>query len=153
MASSSHSSKTGGDSVDVRYAYRLCNCGRKADLKIVDSKKPSKGQLYWVCEKRPHGCEFWAWCKPIWIKCLGREQTVEESPRVVAPRFVEERPMSVASGFVEERVVHSGFDEDQVMLRLMKVEANIDGMMLMMKWSFWVTVFALFCTILVLMVK
>ncbi|KAG5557756.1 hypothetical protein RHGRI_007870 [Rhododendron griersonianum] len=84
---------------------------------------------------------------------MGREQTVEESPRVVAPRFVEERPTSVASGFVEERVVHSGFDEDQVMLRLMKVEANIDGMMLMMKWSFWVTVFALFCTILVLMVK
>ncbi|KAI8523399.1 hypothetical protein RHMOL_Rhmol13G0070500 [Rhododendron molle] len=93
MASSSHSSKTGGESVDVRYAYRSCNCGRKADLRIVDSEKASKGQLYWVCEKRPHGCEFWAWCKPISFKCLGREQTVEESPRVVAPRFVEKRPM------------------------------------------------------------
>ncbi|KAI8526602.1 hypothetical protein RHMOL_Rhmol02G0040200 [Rhododendron molle] len=133
MASSSHSSKTGGESVDVRYAYRSCNCGRKADLRIVDSEKASKGQLYWVCEKRPHGCEFWAWCKPISFKCLGREQTVEESPRVVAPRFV--------------------FDEDQVMLRLMKLEGNMDGMMVMTKWSFWVTVFALFCTILVLMVK
>ncbi|KAI8567694.1 hypothetical protein RHMOL_Rhmol02G0141600 [Rhododendron molle] len=50
-------------------------------------------------------------------------------------RFVEERHMSVASGFVEEspRVVHFGFDVDQVMLRLMKLESNMDGMMLMMK--------------------
>ena len=32
-------------------------------MKIVDSDKPTKGKLYFVCETRD--CSFWSWCHPV----------------------------------------------------------------------------------------
>ena len=36
---------------------------KKVALRIVESEKPSKGKLYFNCEKG--GCRFFAWCYPI----------------------------------------------------------------------------------------
>ncbi|KAL3498861.1 hypothetical protein ACH5RR_041593 [Cinchona calisaya] len=50
---------------DVRYQYKFCECNRKAAVKIVESDKPSKGLLYFVCERRKY--KFWSWCTPLMV--------------------------------------------------------------------------------------
>ena len=59
----SSSSNFGGGSTELRYQYRYCHCGKRAGLKIVESQKPTKGLLYFVCEGKT--CAFFAWCHPI----------------------------------------------------------------------------------------
>lgn len=49
------SSSAGGSTEDLRYQYLFCSCGRKAAVKIVESDKPSKGKLYFVCATRIRG--------------------------------------------------------------------------------------------------
>ena len=56
------SSSAGGSTEDLKYQYFHCSCGRKAVVKIVESDKPSKGKLYFVCATR--SCEFFSWCNP-----------------------------------------------------------------------------------------
>lgn len=62
----SSSSNVGDGSSELRYQYCSCKCGNRAALKIVDSQKPTKGLLYFVCERNV--CGFFAWCHP-----MGRE--------------------------------------------------------------------------------
>ncbi|KAL3529882.1 hypothetical protein ACH5RR_009204 [Cinchona calisaya] len=50
---------------DVRYQHKFCEWNRKEVVKIVESDKPSKGLLYFVCERRK--CKFWAWCIPLMV--------------------------------------------------------------------------------------
>ena len=59
----SNSQNFGGGSRDLRYQNRRCFCNNKAKIKVVESEKPSKGMLYYVCETG--ACSFWAWCNPI----------------------------------------------------------------------------------------
>ena len=75
MSSSSYrsgfgSSGGGGDGYggnkDLRYQYKYCDCGKKVAIKIVDSEKPSKGMLYFVCQKNE--CRFFSWCIPILLQ-------------------------------------------------------------------------------------
>ncbi|KAL3527598.1 hypothetical protein ACH5RR_012254 [Cinchona calisaya] len=58
-----HSTSSGWGTRDLRYQYQWCHCGKKAMVKIVDSEKPTKAMLYFVCEKKEYN--FWAWCIPI----------------------------------------------------------------------------------------
>lgn len=51
------------DADGLRFQYKYCYCKQKAEVKIVDSDKPSKGKLYFVCQRRE--CGFWAWCVPL----------------------------------------------------------------------------------------
>ncbi|KAH7852527.1 hypothetical protein Vadar_026004 [Vaccinium darrowii] len=47
------------------YKPRVCRCGLGAEIKIIESKKASKGKLYFRCPK-PHRerCGFFNWCLP-----------------------------------------------------------------------------------------
>ncbi|KAI7985192.1 hypothetical protein LOK49_LG14G00243 [Camellia lanceoleosa] len=46
----SSSSIGGGKGQMLRFMSKKCCCGRKATIRIVESEKPSKGRLYYVCE-------------------------------------------------------------------------------------------------------
>ncbi|KAL7156160.1 hypothetical protein ABFS83_03G124200 [Erythranthe nasuta] len=56
MSSSSNNYET----VDLRYHGKICSCGRKAVIKIVETEKPSKGRLYFGCSDS--NCGFQGWC-------------------------------------------------------------------------------------------
>ena len=79
MSSSSSRPGSGGNGArDLRYQYKMCNCRRKAKLKIVESEKPSKGMLYFVCEKDE--CRFFSWCIPIYRDEPDRENQFVSQP-------------------------------------------------------------------------
>ena len=67
---SSSSSRGDSGARNLRYQYKLCDCRRKAKVKIVESEKPSKGMLYFVCERDE--CRFFSWCNPIYRDETGR---------------------------------------------------------------------------------
>lgn len=47
------------------YKPRECRCGMKAEIKIVESKKVSKGELYFICPKPyTERCGLFNWCLP-----------------------------------------------------------------------------------------
>ncbi|KAF5949192.1 hypothetical protein HYC85_015149 [Camellia sinensis] len=53
----------GGEGQMLMFMTKKCRCERKAAIRIVESAKPSKGRLYYVCENAGlGGCDFWAWC-------------------------------------------------------------------------------------------
>ena len=84
MSSSSSRPTSGGNGGrGLRYQYKVCNCRRKAKLKIVESEKPSKGLLYFVCEKDE--CGFFSWCNPIY-----RDEPNRDAPVPVVSQPVEE---------------------------------------------------------------
>ncbi|KAI8547356.1 hypothetical protein RHMOL_Rhmol07G0189300 [Rhododendron molle] len=121
----------GCDALDLRYVPKKCRCGKRVAIRVVESEKPSKGKLYYVCDSEPRGCDTWAWCKPVRIINVGDEK-VEESP------MVEESP----------RVVH---EDPHLMARLVMVEANVEAFKTMMKWIWWTSVLCVLCTILLIM--
>ncbi|GMP74195.1 hypothetical protein CsSME_00031677 [Camellia sinensis var. sinensis] len=106
------SSSIGGEEGQMlRFMNKKCHCGKKAAIRIVKSEKPSKGRLYYVCEKAGlGGCDFWVWCNPIgYAPAYGRDEIDDEKPRV------------------EEGVHFNG--------RLMKLEIKIEALNKMMKTS------------------
>ncbi|KAI8003865.1 Protein ZGRF1 [Camellia lanceoleosa] len=83
-AKMSSSSIGSGEGQMLRFMSNKCHCGRKAAIRIVESEKPSKGRLYYVCENASFGdCDFWAWCNPIgYDPIYGRDEIDDEKPRV-----------------------------------------------------------------------
>ncbi|KAL7116912.1 hypothetical protein ACP275_03G036100 [Erythranthe tilingii] len=66
MSSSSSSRFGAPESVDLRYNGKVCSCGQKTLIKIVESEvKPSRGRLYFVCPAAT--CGFQGWCIPYAI--------------------------------------------------------------------------------------
>ncbi|KAI8560201.1 hypothetical protein RHMOL_Rhmol04G0237500 [Rhododendron molle] len=139
MASSSTTNSKGCDALDLRYVQKKCRCGKRAAIRVVESEKPSKGKLYYVCDSEPRGCDTWAWCKPVRIIHV-EDEKVEESPMVEERPRVEESP----------RVVH---EDPHLMARLVMVEANMEAFKTMMKWVWWTPALCVLCTILVLIMK
>ncbi|KAI7982071.1 hypothetical protein LOK49_LG15G00669 [Camellia lanceoleosa] len=41
-----------GENFDLRYEALKCDCGLRAAIRVTESDKPSKGRLYFICEKR-----------------------------------------------------------------------------------------------------
>ncbi|KAI7980570.1 L10-interacting MYB domain-containing protein [Camellia lanceoleosa] len=58
--SSSSNYYSSDESFDMRYEALKCDCGLRAAIRVTESNKPSKGRLYFICEKR--NCQFWRWC-------------------------------------------------------------------------------------------
>lgn len=82
---SSSSNDVGRMNGELRYIPKRCKCGKKASVRIVDSNKPSKGRLYFVCDE----CEFWAWCLP---------STTNSSGIVSGPNEDNDRMGTLVSG-------------------------------------------------------
>ncbi|KAI7997349.1 hypothetical protein LOK49_LG10G00850 [Camellia lanceoleosa] len=80
----SSSSIGGGEGQMLRFMTKKCCCGRKVSIRIVESEKPSKARLYYVCENMGlRGCDFWAWCNPVgYAPIYGRDEIDDEKPRV-----------------------------------------------------------------------
>ncbi|KAI8003297.1 hypothetical protein LOK49_LG08G01841 [Camellia lanceoleosa] len=116
----SSSSIGGREGQMLRFMSKKCCCGKKAAIRIVESKKPSKGRLYYVCEKAGlGGCDFRAWCNPVgYTPTYGRDEIDDEKARV------------------EEGVHFDG--------RLMKLEMKMEALNMMKKTS---TVVLLVCFI------
>lgn len=68
--SSSSNYYSSGESFDLRYEALKCDCGLRAAIKVTESEKPSKGRLYFICEKR--NCQFWRWCTPKFVMMVER---------------------------------------------------------------------------------
>ncbi|GMP51836.1 hypothetical protein CsSME_00017910 [Camellia sinensis var. sinensis] len=80
----SSSSIGGGEGQMLRFMSKKCRCERKAAIRIVESKKTSKGRLYYVCKNTGlGGCDFWAWCNLVgYAPIYGRDEIDNEKPRV-----------------------------------------------------------------------
>ena len=79
MSSSSSRPTSAGNRVrGLQYQYKMCNCRRKAKVKIVESENPSKGMLYFVCEKDE--CGFFSWCNPIYRDEPDRDNYIVSQP-------------------------------------------------------------------------
>ncbi|GMP44469.1 hypothetical protein CsSME_00013389 [Camellia sinensis var. sinensis] len=85
----SSSSIGDGEGQMMRLLSKKCRCGKKATIRIVESEKPSKGRLYYVCEKAGlGGCDFWAWHNPIrYAPIYGRDEINDKKPRVEGVHF------------------------------------------------------------------
>ncbi|CAL5398662.1 unnamed protein product [Camellia sinensis] len=72
----------GGEEQMLRFMSKKC-CERKAVIRIVESEKPSKGRLYYICENAGlGGCDFWAWRKPVrYAPIYERDENDDEKPR------------------------------------------------------------------------
>ncbi|GMP68900.1 hypothetical protein CsSME_00028353 [Camellia sinensis var. sinensis] len=80
---SSSSSMGSGEAQILRFISKKCHCGKKASIRVVESENPSKGRLYYVCEKASFGgCDFWAWCNPVEFAFTYRRDETNEKPRV-----------------------------------------------------------------------
>ena len=63
-STSSSNSGDNGSGRDLRFRSLLCFCKKLAAIRIViNHTKPSKGKLYFTCEKNE--CNFFKWCEPI----------------------------------------------------------------------------------------
>ncbi|GMP66838.1 hypothetical protein CsSME_00027031 [Camellia sinensis var. sinensis] len=93
----SSSSIGGGEGQILRFMSKKCRCGRKAAIRIVESEKPSKGRLYYVCENTGlGGFDFWAWCNPVgYVPIYGRDEIDDEKPRVEEGVQFNGRPMKL----------------------------------------------------------
>ncbi|KAF5955950.1 hypothetical protein HYC85_008806 [Camellia sinensis] len=69
MSSSSYYYSS-GESLNLRYEALKCDCGLRAAIRVTESDKPSKGRLYFICEKR--NCQFWRWCTPKSVTMVER---------------------------------------------------------------------------------
>ncbi|KAI8024406.1 hypothetical protein LOK49_LG03G02200 [Camellia lanceoleosa] len=125
----SSSSIGGGEGKMLRFMSKKCRCGRKAAFRIVESEKPSKGRLYYVCENTGlGGCDFWAWCNPVeYAPIYGRDEIDDQKPRV------------------EEGVQFSE--------RLMKLEMKMEALTMMMKTSMVVLLVCFISTMLMFNTK
>ncbi|GMP50214.1 hypothetical protein CsSME_00016927 [Camellia sinensis var. sinensis] len=81
MSSSSIGSK---ERQMLRFMSKICRCGKKTAIRIVEFEKPSKGRLYYVCEKTGlEGRDFWAWCNLVGYALIyGRDNINDEKLRV-----------------------------------------------------------------------
>ncbi|GMP91387.1 hypothetical protein CsSME_00042111 [Camellia sinensis var. sinensis] len=106
------SSSTGdGEGQMLSFMTKKCRCRRKTTIRIVESEKPSKGRLYYICENASlGGCDIWAWCNLVgYAPIYGRDEIDDEKPRV------------------EKGVQFNG--------RLMKLEMKMEALTMMMKTS------------------
>ncbi|CAL5340678.1 unnamed protein product [Camellia sinensis] len=73
----------GGEEQMLRFMSKKCCCVRKAVMRIVESEKPSKGRLYYICENAGlGGCDFWAWRKSVrYAPLYERDENDDEKPR------------------------------------------------------------------------
>ncbi|KAI7986673.1 hypothetical protein LOK49_LG14G00688 [Camellia lanceoleosa] len=113
----------------LRFMSKKCRCGRKAAIRIIKSKKPSKGKSYYVCENAGlGGCDLWAWCNPVgYAPIYERDEIDDEKPRV------------------EEGVQFNG--------RLMKLEMKMEALTMMMKTSMVVLLVCFISTMLMFSMK
>ncbi|KAI7992915.1 hypothetical protein LOK49_LG12G00023 [Camellia lanceoleosa] len=58
------------ETFDLRYEALKCDCELRAAIRVTESDKPSKGRLYFICEKR--NCQFWRWCTPKSVTMVER---------------------------------------------------------------------------------
>ncbi|GMP40149.1 hypothetical protein CsSME_00010709 [Camellia sinensis var. sinensis] len=125
----SSSSMGSGEGQMFRFISKKCRRGKKTAIRIVEFEKPSKGRLYYVCEKTGlQGCDFWAWCNLVGFTLpYGRDEIDDEKPRV------------------EEGVHFSG--------RLMMLEMKMETLNMMMKASMVVLVVCFISTMLMLNMK
>ncbi|GMP23886.1 hypothetical protein CsSME_00001333 [Camellia sinensis var. sinensis] len=125
----SSSSMGGGEGQMLRFTSKKCHCRKKTTIRIVESEKPSKGRLYYVCKNAGlEGCDLWAWCNPVgFAPTYGRDEIDEEKPRI------------------EEGVHFNG--------RLMKLEMKIEALNMMMKASMVVLVVCFISTVLMFSMK
>ncbi|GMP44464.1 hypothetical protein CsSME_00013384 [Camellia sinensis var. sinensis] len=125
----SSSSISGGEGQMLRFMSKKCRCGKKVAIRIMESEKPSKGRLYYVCEKAGlGGCDFWAWCNPVgYAPTYGRDEIDDEKPRV------------------EESVHFNG--------RLMTLEMKMEALNMMMKTSIVVLLVCFISTMLMFSIK
>ncbi|CAL5406980.1 unnamed protein product [Camellia sinensis] len=128
-AKMSSSSIGGGERQLLRFMSKKCRCGRKATIRIVESEKPSKGRLYYVCENAGlEGCDFWAWYNSVgYAPIYGRNEIDDEKPRV------------------EEGVRFNG--------RVMKLEMKIETLTMMIKTPMVVLLVCFISTILMFSMK
>ena len=71
------SGESGSGRFDLRFRYEYCNCKKLASLRIIKSHdKPTRGKLYFVCEKKE--CTVFKWCSPI--KPIEEDDGVESLP-------------------------------------------------------------------------
>ncbi|KAL7082363.1 hypothetical protein ACP275_14G094000 [Erythranthe tilingii] len=78
MSSSSSSRFGAPKSVDLRYNGKVCSCGQKPLIKIVESEvKPSRGRLYFVCPAST--CGFQGWCIPYAINGIPTATTTSKA--------------------------------------------------------------------------
>ncbi|GMQ02893.1 hypothetical protein CsSME_00048921 [Camellia sinensis var. sinensis] len=128
-AKMSSSSIGGGEGQMLRFISKKCRCGRKIAIRIVESEKPSKGRLYYVCENAGLGsCDFWSWCNPVgYATIYGRDEIDDEKPRV------------------EEGV--------QFNARLMKLEMKMEALTMIMKTSMVVLLVCFIFTMLMFSMK
>ncbi|KAL7182025.1 hypothetical protein ACSBR1_040859 [Camellia fascicularis] len=60
------------ETFDLRFEALKCNCGLRAAIRVTESDKPSKGRLYFICEKR--NCQFWGWCTQKSVTMVERQR-------------------------------------------------------------------------------
>ncbi|KAL7256107.1 hypothetical protein ACSBR1_010106 [Camellia fascicularis] len=59
------------ENFDLRFEALKCNCGLRAAIKVTEFDKPSKGRLYFICEKRNY--QFWRWCTLKFVTTVDRK--------------------------------------------------------------------------------
>ncbi|KAI7982220.1 hypothetical protein LOK49_LG15G02160 [Camellia lanceoleosa] len=125
----SSSSMDSGERQMLRVINKKCRCGKKAAIRIVEFEKPSKGKLYYMCEKAClGGCDFWAWCNPVgFAPIYGRDEIDYDKPRF------------------EEGAHFNG--------RLMKLEMKMEALNMIMKASMVVLVVCFISTMLMFSMK
>ncbi|THG03083.1 hypothetical protein TEA_026155 [Camellia sinensis var. sinensis] len=68
--SSSSNYSSSAETLDLSYEALKCDCGVRAAIRVTESDKPSKGRLYFICEKR--NCQLWRWCTPKFVTMVER---------------------------------------------------------------------------------
>ena len=131
---SSSSSRGDSGARNLRYQYKLCDCRRKAKVKIVESEKPSKGMLYFVCERDE--CRFFSWCNPIYRDETGRGNFFER------PMVEEQRPM------VEEHL--SGLNSNSEVKNL---NDEVKNLKVLVSYCLMVSIFSLLLLLMKMSVK
>ncbi|CAL5366875.1 unnamed protein product [Camellia sinensis] len=70
MSSSSNYSGS-AENFDLRFEALKCDCGLRAAIRVIESDKPSKERLYFICEKI--NCQFWRWCTLTFVTIVDRK--------------------------------------------------------------------------------
>ncbi|KAI7989913.1 L10-interacting MYB domain-containing protein [Camellia lanceoleosa] len=105
--SSSSNYYSNGESFDLRYEPLKCDCGLRAAIRVTESDKPSKGRLYFVCEKR--NCQFWRRCTPKSVTMLERlrnESMLDQNQNIETVGLkVKNQMLEQSNAFIKQLVV------------------------------------------------
>ncbi|KAL7263745.1 hypothetical protein ACSBR1_001825 [Camellia fascicularis] len=105
--SSSSNYYSSGESFDLRYEASKCDCGQRAAIRVIESDKPSKGRLYFICEKR--NCQFWRWCTPksvMMVERLRNERMYDQNQNMETVGLkVKNQMLEQSNAFMKQLVV------------------------------------------------